>query len=95
MREDPQGKRALFETPPIPLPDDDGGKDAAFSHESPPLTTVLIECSSCGAETRVPLDDAIRRVLDLTLWFPWRRYGRWITCPACGKRTWCRVRWLA
>jgi len=95
VREDPQGKRALFETPPIDLPNGNGGRNAVFSHEpTSSATTALIECSSCGVETRVPITDALRRVMDLTLWFPWRRYGRWMTCPACDRRTWCRVRWL-
>jgi len=95
VREDPQGKRALFETPPMDLTVDDEGHEAVFSHEptSSPAT-VLIECSACEVAVRTPITDALRRIMDLTLWFPWRRYGRWMTCPSCDRRTWCRVRWL-
>ena len=95
MREDPLGKRALFEAPPVAAPDDGDGRESVFSREpTSSATTVLIECSSCQVESRVSITDALVRVMELTLWFPWRRFGRWMTCPSCDRRTWCRVRWL-
>ncbi len=93
MREDPFGKRALFEMPAVDIPDEGEGRDAAFTHSSP-LTSVMIECSSCGAATRVRFTEALRRVAGFTVWLPGLRFNRWLTCPSCGKRSWCRVRWL-
>ncbi len=93
MREDPQGKRALFEMPAVDVPQDDDGREAAFDH-TPDPNRVRIECSKCGATTHVPITDAIVSIVKLTVWLPGPRFNRWITCPSCGRRAWCRVRWL-
>jgi hypothetical protein len=99
---DPEGRRALFEAPAQDLPGMGGQSQhiegrAAF-YSGPPRAgrgMVLIECSGCGRRSRTSLADAAARVMRLTLWIPWRaEHNRWIACPACRRRTWCRVHWL-
>lgn len=99
-RLDPQGKRALFEAPlavdrrqvlaPGPAPE---GKEALFSSGPPRPGTALVECRDCHARTRVSLVDLGVRLASLSVWLPARRHAHWMTCPACGRRTWCRVGW--
>ncbi|HHC08680.1 MAG TPA: hypothetical protein ENK55_08175 [Actinobacteria bacterium] len=102
---DPLGKRALFETPPVrpedPLDEDPlvdrrprEGKEALFSAGPHEPGTAVVECGSCGVRSRIPLVEAVVRVLAISLWIPGRRHNRWIPCPACHRRTWCRIRWL-
>lgn len=105
-RSDKRGKRALFEAPPIEVEDtlkddplvdrhDTEGHDALYSagHREP--GTAVITCSRCHVKTRTPLVEAVVRVLAISLWFPLRPYSRWIQCPACQQRAWCRVEWTA
>jgi hypothetical protein len=76
VRIDAEGKRALFS------PTDTG----------PAAGTVTIECSSCRTRTSLAPVQAARVVLPgLHLPLP-RRHASLIRCPACGRRTWCRVR---
>ena len=92
MREDPQGKRALFEMPPVDVPSDDG-HEAVFNH-TPSHDGVSIECSKCGETSHLPLADALVSIAMLTVWIPGPRFNRWMTCPSCDRRAWCRVRWF-
>jgi hypothetical protein len=92
---DPQGRRALFETPARPgAGDGQAGRDALFSGAARQAGNAAITCSRCGLRTRTTLGDAAARVLRVSMWFPWRHYNRWIRCPACRHRAWCRVHWL-
>lgn len=93
MREDPQGKRSLFEMPPVDVGSSDEGRDAAFNH-TPPSDGVSIECSKCGETSHVALVDAVAGIAKFTVWIPGPRFNRWMTCPACDRRAWCRVRWI-
>ena len=92
--DDPQGKRALFENGP----DDTGqvaeGRRAIFSTAVPTPGTVVVECSSCGEHCRIQLGEAVARILRLSVWVPFVRHNRWMQCPSCERRTWCRVGWL-
>jgi hypothetical protein len=98
---DPRGKRALFEAPAAtaaetsPTEAPRRGRDALFSTSRREPGTVVVECSSCGARTRVALTDAIRRLLSFSLFVPLLkpRQPHRITCPACRRRTWCRIGW--
>lgn len=95
-RVDPQGKRLLFGPQPIEdeahLPGShDAGRQAYFSSGPHETGTVLIECSSCDAKTRVSLLDAGIRLASFSLWIPGKRHSRRLRCPACGQRAWCRV----
>lgn len=72
------------------------GKMALFSAETParPFGTLSVECSSCGRETPVSAVEAARAALPFSVHLPViRRYHSLMRCPACGRRTWVRVRW--
>ena len=93
---DPQGRRALFESGPSPAPDErqTQGRQALFSTAAPRPGTVVVECSSCGEHRRIQMGEAVARVLRLTLWVPLVKHNRWMQCPSCERRAWCRVGWL-
>lgn len=105
-RTDREGKRALFETPPIEIEDslrddplverhDVDGHEALYSagHHEP--GTAAVTCSECDVRTRIPHVELAVRILALSLWIPGRSYSRRIQCPACQTRTWCKVEWLS
>jgi hypothetical protein len=77
-----------------PASADADGKRALFSptHARPAAGTVTVECSACGVRTPLaPLQAARVVVPGLHLPLP-RRHASYLRCPACGHRTWCRVR---
>lgn len=105
-RPDPHGKRALFETPPVepddPLEDDvliepeeRVGRAALFSTGDHQSGTGTIDCSYCGTKTRASHIDMGVRIALISLWIPGKHYSRWIQCPHCQRRSWCRVEWLS
>jgi hypothetical protein len=100
---DPLGRRALFSVPaqevPLPEPeaperDGTGGGWTVFSARQRRPGTVVLECSACQARTRVGWLEFLRRHFPVWLWLPWRRHSRWMSCPACDRRTWLAVSWL-
>ncbi len=93
---DPQGKRALFEGGPSSARDEQQtpGRQALFSTATPRPGTVVVDCSSCGEHRRIQMGEAVARVLRLTLWVPLIKHNRWMQCPSCERRAWCRVGWL-
>jgi len=104
-RLDPEGKRALFETPPIeiddPLRDDPlldhherEGHEALYSAGPREAGTTVVTCSVCDVRTRVSVVETVVRILSLSLWDPRRSHTRWMQCPSCQSRTWCKVEWL-
>lgn len=104
-REDPHGKRALFETPPTELedpldddvlvePDPLDGVRSVFSIGDHQPGTAVIDCSHCGARTRSSLIDVAVRILVVSLWVPGKHYSRWLQCPNCQRRSWVRVGWM-
>jgi hypothetical protein len=93
VRQDPLGKRALFEMPAVDIPGDEDGPEAVFNHTRP-ADGVTIECSRCGDTSHVPIADALMSIAKLTIWLPGPRFNRWMTCPSCDRRAWCRVSWL-
>ncbi len=73
------------------------GKAALFSDTRRP-GTVLVECNSCGASTRLTYVDFALSTLPFSLWLPpipSIRYNRRMTCPSCSEWTWVRAHWLA
>lgn len=99
---DPLGKRALFSAAEPPrsgngAPARAMKKEALFSASEGErrLGTVVVECSTCGARTRLNWGEFAWRHLPLWLWVPWMRYSRFISCPACDRRTWLAVNWFA
>jgi len=96
---DPQGKRALFETPPSAAPDrlragpERAGRDALYSTGPTQIGTAVVDCSACHTRTRTSLPSLGLRMLSLSAWLPGRAHPHWLRCPACGHRTWCRIGW--
>lgn len=90
MKDDPTGKRALFEGHVNPPPEADG-KRALFSAGEPVAAHVIVECSRCGVTSRIDPLDAALRVLSLSLWIPGRSYSRRLRCPHCRRRSWVRL----
>lgn len=96
---DPQGRRALFETPVDAARDiirsggRSDGKDSLYSTGPRRPGTVVVTCSSCSARSRINLTDLGLRWLTGTVWIPGRRDGHWMRCPACDRRTWCSIGW--
>ena len=95
------GKEALFGAAPAETPTAASrGKADLYSAASyraksiPTLGTVGYECGQCHESGTFGLPDAIRRILRFTLWIPGKAHNRWMECPACGQRTWLRLRWL-
>lgn len=84
------GKRSLFSgasDEPEPTRD---GKDALYSGDS--AGPVKIDCARCGETSHVSIIDALGRVARFSLWIPRRTYSHRLTCPACGQRSWTRIR---
>ncbi|MGZ4676970.1 MAG: hypothetical protein ACXVJ7_18750 [Acidimicrobiia bacterium] len=71
------------------------GKQALFSAAVRTPGTLVLECETCGARSRVGYVELARRSLPLPLWFPWRRHARLARCPACERRTWLAEHWRA
>jgi len=105
MSRDPLGKQALFSPPPGAAPDDlnddlllgrgaTDGKNALFSAGPHRSGTVVVECSECLNHTRMSIIEAGVRIAFISLWIPGKRYSRWMQCPECQRRTWCKVRWF-
>jgi len=93
---DPQGKRALFNHASTSSVKADlgPGRQALFSTARPRLGTVVVECSSCGEHKRIRIGEATARILRVSVWVPLVRYNRWMRCPSCERRSWCRVGWF-
>jgi hypothetical protein len=98
---DPMGKRALYSVPDAPSaagpPTATISKESLFSasEEARRFGTVVVECSTCGARSRLGWGEFTRRHLPFWLWFPWLRYSQFMSCPACDRRTWLGVSWFA
>lgn len=96
------GKRALFTPPPTPPPDDQvargaepvDGKEALYSAGPRRSGTVVVECSRCLNHTRMSTVELGVRIAFVSLWIPGKRFSRWLQCPECERRTWCRVHWF-
>jgi hypothetical protein len=104
---DPLGKRALFSPPAAPPSDDHldedpmvggaaaDGVQALYSAGPRRRGTVVLECSQCLNHTRMSLVEAGVRIAFISAWIPGKRYSRWMQCPECERRTWCRIHWGA
>lgn len=86
-RQDPLGKRALFDSGHV-------GEPPAAHEAEPGFGLVTIDCAGCGAVRHVSRLEALREVTRWPfLWVPIRREAHWMRCDACGNRTWNRVEW--
>jgi hypothetical protein len=97
---DPLGKRALFsvaEAPRVSNATATMRKESLFSASEGArrFGTVVVECSACGARSRLGWSEFAWRHLPFGLWIPWLRYSQYMSCPACERRTWLGVAWFA
>jgi hypothetical protein len=98
---DPMGKSALFSPPPMPpqestRPGDEPatGKHALYSAGPRRRGTVVVECSRCLNHSRMSTVEAGVRIAFVSLWVPGKKFSRWLQCPECERRTWCRIHWF-
>jgi len=98
---DPTGKRALFGSPGAARANgssqtaSSNGRAALFSSGPKRPGTVIVECSGCTARSRVSLIQLAMLLLVGSVWLPLAhgRFSRWMLCPACNTRQWCRTGW--
>ncbi|HXQ44837.1 MAG TPA: hypothetical protein VN816_09385 [Acidimicrobiales bacterium] len=57
--------------------------------------SLTLQCSSCRVRSQVDLVEYIVLHLPLWLWRPGRGYTRFMTCPACRRRTWVSASWTS
>ena len=57
----------------------------------PPHGLFVVACSTCGSVSRVGLLEFLWCQLPVPAWLPRRTFDRWMTCPACRRRTWTSV----
>ena len=72
------------------------GKMSLFSSQGrqPLAGTFLVDCSSCHRETPATPMQLARGAFPFSLHLPLvRKYHSFMRCPACGRRTWVRIRW--
>ena len=101
-KRDPLGKSALFSPPPVPPQEDllpephprAEGKNALFSAGPRRAGTVVVECARCMNHSRMTTVELGVRIAFISLWVPGKRFSRWMQCPECQRRTWCRVHWF-
>jgi hypothetical protein len=98
-RIDPSGKAALFSAPPAAAPDqlapgrEKAGKEALYSTGGPQPGTVVVDCHRCRVRTRATFAELGLSLLPFNLWWPGKHYAHLMRCPACKRRTWCRIGW--
>ncbi len=87
----PAGKRALYSSA-TPAAGTARSTSSATAGDPVPRRGILtVACSSCAAVTRVGLLGYLMLQFPIGAWLPRREYDRWMTCPACHKRTWTSV----
>lgn len=74
------------------MTNDAPGRHALYSASERKPLTCTVECSACREETRVTYVELAALLFPIHFHLPLIRYYQsWLRCPACGKRTWCRV----
>ncbi|MGD0880714.1 MAG: hypothetical protein ABSB09_03965 [Acidimicrobiales bacterium] len=87
----PAGRHALFSDA---TPADEPVRDLATATGDDPVPragVLSVACSRCGSVTRVGLVEFLILQLPVGVWLPRRVFDRWMTCPACRRRTWTSV----
>ena len=87
----PGGKRALFSQATFPEPPGEAPPPPMGSDQPPSRGVFAVSCSSCGSMSRVGLVEFMLLHFPFGAWLPLRTYDRWMTCPACLRRTWISV----
>lgn len=102
-KRDPLGKSALFSPPPMAPADDllsdpaakpAAGRHALYTAGPRRKGTVVVECSRCLNHSRMTTVEAGVRIAFVSVWIPGKRFSRWMQCPECERRTWCRIHWF-
>lgn len=89
----PAGKHALY-SDAVPAAEPARDRAAATGDDPVPATGSLsVACSTCGSVTRVGVVEFVLLQLPVAAWLPLRTFDRWMTCPACRRRTWTSVTW--
>lgn len=76
-------ERAPEHSTPTPRPGAAGGI----------LSSITVDCATCGARSRIHMAEFLMLHLPIWLWRPGRGYTRFMTCPACRRRTWVSASW--
>jgi hypothetical protein len=87
----PSGKHALYSRA---TPAGEHEKETSLPNDTdplPPRGLFSVACSSCGSVTRVGVVHFAVLQFPFGAWLPRPRYDRWMTCPACRRRTWTSV----
>jgi hypothetical protein len=71
---------------------DPQGRAALFSGQKAPQGAFRVECSSCSQHSRVGVAKLARLAFPVNLTNPFRYHHTWMRCPACGERSWVRIR---
>ncbi|HTZ07448.1 MAG TPA: hypothetical protein VMB72_00155 [Acidimicrobiales bacterium] len=82
------GARAPVPGPPLP-----GGRAPGLGR--PLVGPIAVDCSTCGARSEIKVAEFVVLHLPVWLWRPGRGYTRFMTCPACRRRTWVSASWAA
>jgi hypothetical protein len=57
------------------------------------LSPIAVHCSLCGVRSEIHVAEFVVLHLPIWLWRPGRGYTRFMTCPACRRRTWVSASW--
>ena len=99
---DPKGKRALCETPAVVVDDtvrDDvlitldlrEGRSALFSVGPHQTGTGVVDCTHCGARTRISHLEILGRIAMTSPWIPGKATSRRPEIPHLPRPPWLRV----
>ena len=66
---------------------------ATGCHGSGILSSITVDCATCGARSEIHVAEFLMLHLPIWLWRPGRGYTRFMTCPACRRRTWVSASW--
>jgi hypothetical protein len=58
-----------------------------------PLGPITLHCSTCGVHSEVDMVEYLLLHLPIWLWRPGKGFTRFMTCPACRRRTWVSASW--
>jgi len=87
----PAGKRALY-SDATPADEAEPARASVTTDDPLPHRGILsVSCSQCGSVSRVGLVEFLVLQFPVGVWLPRRTFDRWMTCPACRRRTWASV----
>jgi len=87
----PAGRHALFSAPTPAQEGDPARPGGSGSDPLPARGIFTVSCSTCGSVSRVGLVELLFLQFPWAAWLPGRVFDRWMTCPACRRRTWTSV----